>query len=101
MANKCIKRCSNPLVTSEVQIKTTMRYYYTLIRMATIEDISSVQSLSRVRLFATPWPADHQASLSITNSRSLFKLMSIELVMLSKRLILGCPLLLPSASGFF
>ena len=56
---------------------------------------SSVQSLSRVQLFATPWPAAHQASLSITNSRSLLKLMSIELVMPSNLLILCCSLLLP------
>ena len=41
---------------------------------------SSVQSLSRVRLFVTPWTAAHQASLSITKSWSLFKLMSIELL---------------------
>ena len=58
---------------------------------------SSVQSLSHVRLFATPWTAAHQASLSITNSRSLPKLMSIELVMPSSYLILCRPLhLLPS-----
>ena len=57
----------------------------------------SVQSLSRVRLFATPWIAARQASLSITNSRSLPTLMSIESVMPSNRLILCCPiLLLPS-----
>ena len=55
---------------------------------------SSVQSLSRVRLFATPWIAAHQAFLSITNSRSLLKLMSVELVMPSSHLILCCPLLL-------
>ena len=55
---------------------------------------SSVQSLSRVQLFATPWPAAHQASLSITNSRSLLKLMSIESVMPSNHLILCRPLLL-------
>ena len=55
---------------------------------------SSVQSLSRVRLFVTPWIAAHQASLSITNSRSLLKLMSIELVMPSSHLILCRPLLL-------
>ena len=55
----------------------------------------SVQSLSRVRLFATPWTAAGQASLSITNSRSLLRLMSIELVMPSNHLILCCPLLLP------
>ena len=55
----------------------------------------SVQSLSCVQLSATPWTAAHQASLSITNSRSLLKLMSIESVMPSNRLILCQPLLLP------
>ena len=55
---------------------------------------SSVQSLSRARLFATPWIAARQASLSITNSQSSLKLMSIELVMPSSHLILCCPLLL-------
>ena len=55
---------------------------------------SSVQSLSRVWLFATPWITAHQASLSITNSRSLLKLMSIESVMPSSHLILCHPLLL-------
>ena len=54
-----------------------------------------VQSLSHVRLFATPWTAARQASLSITNSQSLFKLMSVELLMPSNHLILRCPLLLP------
>ena len=59
--------------------------------------ISSVQSLSRVRLFATPWTAAHQASLSIANFRSLLKLMSIESVMPSNHLILCRPLIfLPS-----
>ena len=55
---------------------------------------SSVQSLSRVRLFATPWTAARQASLSITNSRSSLKLMSIKSVMSSNHFILSCPLLL-------
>ena len=55
---------------------------------------SSVQSLSRVRPFATPWTAARQASLSITNSRSLLKLMPTELVMPSNHLILCHPLLL-------
>ena len=55
---------------------------------------SSVLLLSCVWLFATPWTAAHQASLSITNSRSLLKLMSIESVMPSNHLILCCPLLL-------
>ena len=56
---------------------------------------SSVQSLSYVRLFATPWTAAHQASQSITNSQSLLKLMSIESVMPSNYLILCHLLLLP------
>ena len=55
---------------------------------------SSVQLLSRVQLFATPWMAACQASLSITNSRSLLKLMSIQMVMPSNQLILCRPLLL-------
>ena len=60
-----------------------------------MHQFSSVQSLSRVQLFATPWTAAHQASLSITNSQSLLKLMSIESVMPSNHLILCRPLLLP------
>ena len=56
---------------------------------------SSVHSLSSVRLFATPWTVACQASLTITNSRSLFKLMSIESVMSSNHFILCHPLLLP------
>ena len=56
--------------------------------------IGSVQLLSRVQLFVTPWTAAHQASLSYTNSWSLLKLMSIESAMPSNHLILCCPLLL-------
>ena len=68
--------------------------------------VFSVQSLSRVQLFVTPWTAARQASLSITNSRSLLKLISIELVMLSNHLILCRPLLLlpsifPNINVFF
>ena len=55
---------------------------------------SSVQSLSRVRLFATPWITERQASLLITVSWSSLRLTSIESVMASSHLILGCPLLL-------
>ena len=58
------------------------------------QKLSSVQSLSRVRLFSAPWPAARQAYLSITNSWSLLKLMSIESVMPSNHLILCRPLLL-------
>ena len=64
-----------------------------------IPQFSSVQSLSRVWLFSTPWTAACQAFLSITNSRSLLKLMSIESVMPSNHLIL-CPPLLLSSSTF-
>ena len=59
-----------------------------------MNQFSSVQSLSRVRLFVTPWTTACQASLSITNSQSLPKLMCIESVMPSNHLILCCPLLL-------
>ena len=66
-------------------------YYFLLYQFG------SVQSLSCVQLFATPWTAAHQASLSITSSRSLPKLMSIESVVPPKHLILCHPrLLLPS-----
>ena len=59
-----------------------------------VAQFSSVQSLSRVQLFATPGTAARQASLSITNNQSLLKLMSIESVMPSNHLILCCPLVL-------
>ena len=59
----------------------------------------SVQLLSHVQLFATPWTAARQVSLSIPNSRSLFKLMSTESVMPPNHLILCCPLL-PLPSNF-
>ena len=78
--------------------------YYTALKMnklslyeatwMSLRNFSSVQSLSRVRLFATPWTTAHQASLSITNSWSLLKLMSVESVMPSNHLILCRPLLL-------
>ena len=69
-------------------------YIYIYIYIYTYNWISSVQSLSRVQLFVTPWTAACQASLSISNSRSLPKLMSIESVMPSNHFILCCPLLL-------
>ena len=59
-----------------------------------VHHFSSAQLLSRVSLFATPWTTAHQASLSITNSQSLLRLMSIESVMPSNHLMC-CPLLLP------
>ena len=69
----------------------TTEHIHTNINM---RQFTSVQSLSRVRLFVTPWTAACQASLSITNSQSLLKLMSIESVMPSNHLILCHPLLL-------
>ena len=63
--------------------------------LAAMQEFSSAQSLSRVRLLATPWIAARQASLSITNSQSSLKLKSIKLVMPSSHLILCHPLLLP------
>ena len=64
--------------------------------LSLVYQFSSVQSLNCVWIFATPRTAVHQASLSITNSRSLLKLMSIELVMPSNHLFLCRPLLPPS-----
>ena len=69
-------------------------YLYTLATNSFTFQFSSVQSLSRVRLFATPWIAAHQTSLSITNSRSSLRLTFIESVMSSSNFILCRPLLL-------
>ena len=71
-------------------------------QMLSVSMTQSIQSLSRVWLFATPWTAAHQTSLSITNSRSLLKLISIESVMPSNHLVLRRPcLLLPSVLPSF
>ena len=88
-------------------VKIFMIYIYLqngYMKLGSVQ-FSSVQSLSRVRLFVTPWVVACQASLSITNSRSLLKLMPIESVMPSRHLILCCPLLLlppipPSIKAF-
>ena len=75
--------------------ETTVWYNSSVIAEKAVEvQFSSVQSLSRVWLFATPWIAARQASLSITNSRSSLRLTSIESVMPSNHLILCRPLLL-------
>ena len=72
-----------------IQVLSTVQHILVLKTL-----FSSVQSLSRVQLFGTPWTAAHQSSLSITHSWSLPRLMSIESVMPSNPLILCCPLLL-------
>ena len=64
-------------------------------RLLSMSSVSSVQLLSHVQLFATPWTAAHQTSLSITNSWSLLKFMSFDWVMPANHLILCHPLLLP------
>ena len=77
------------------QLTDSQSSYRGYVASAWLErSFSSVQSLSCVRLFATPWTVAHQASLSITNSRSLLRPMSIESVMPSNHLILCRPLLL-------
>ena len=87
-------------------IQYLKRTLNSVTRQPNIYEFSSVQSLSRVWLFATPWIAALQASLSITNSQSSLRLMSIESVMPSSHLILCRPLLLlppilPSIRVFF
>ena len=72
----------------------TFLFFHYWIAFAILSKINSVQSLSHVRLFATPWITAHQTSLSITNSRSSPRLTSIESVMPSCHLILCRPLLL-------
>ena len=79
---------------SDIDITRGQRVAHPLGGSGFIYIFSSVQSLSHVRLLATTWTAACQASLSITNSRSLLRLMSIESVMPSNHLILCHPLLL-------
>ena len=69
-------------------------FHFRLLHLIFLFNFSSVQSLSCVRLFETPWTASCQASLSITNSQSSLKLTSIRSVMPSSHLMLCCPLLL-------
>ena len=99
--------CFNPKYIHTVKFSAIKRYkllvYVTIWMNFKYSMPSSVQSLSHVWLFATPWTTAHQASLSSTNSRSSLRLTSIESVMPSNHLVLCCPLLLQSfpASGSF
>ena len=77
----------------EIELWPALQYVVKLFEIYALQ-FSSVQSLSRVQLFATPWIAAHQASLSITNSRTSLRLTSIKSVMPSSHLILCRPLLL-------
>ena len=88
---------SSHIATVDVYVKCVHKIHFPGNSHSHIKGtiFSSFQSLSRVWLFATPWIAAHQASLSITNSRSLPKPKSIESVMPSSHLILCHPLLLP------
>ena len=100
----------HPYMTIRKTIALTRRIFVNkgmslLFNMLSSVQFISVQSLSRVRLFATPRIAAHQAFLSMTNSQSSLRLVSIESVMPSSHLILCCPLLLlppiaPSISLF-
>ena len=83
-----------PLTTSFWLTPLSGYWLWKLINIFSQSWFSSVHLLSRVWLLATPWTAACQASLSITNSQILLKLMSIESVMPSSHLILCCPLLL-------
>ena len=89
------EKCSSHYIPSGFNVRMTLLNISLghLVEVVFVH-FSSVQSLSPVWLFATPWTTAHQASLSINNSRSLFKLMSIESVMPSNDLILCRPLLL-------
>ena len=90
----------NVLAISRKALEKTWGINNSLFKIIFLKWLLSVQSLRYVRLFAPPWTAAHQASLSITNSQSLLKLISIESVMPSTRLILCRPLLLLPFGSF-
>ena len=93
-AQKGMTRMVAFLVYPRLSAFSNLKYWRASMSPWSYSSLSSVQLLSRVQLFATPWTAARQASPSITNSWSLPKLMSIKLVMPSNHLILRHPLLL-------
>ena len=92
-----IKDLKSLLKVKEVNEKAGLKLNIQKTNIMAAGSINSIQLLSHVQLFATPWTAACQASLSITNSRSLLKLVSIEVVIPSNHLILCLPLLLLSS----
>ena len=95
----CLGYCKQSCSEHRIHISFLIMFFSEYMPRSGIAEssISSVQLLSCVRLFATPWTAAHQASLSVTNYQSLLKLVSIESVMPSNHLILCHPFLrLPS-----
>ena len=96
VTERCMLSPSPPkiLASSPWSVINKVSFILLAARRWTTITVVVVQSLRRVWLFATPWTAAHQASLSCTISQSLLKLMSIESVMLSNHLVLCCPLLL-------
>ena len=93
----CVSDVPLPISYREMAFRAHLKYQVSSPHFKMLNSISSVQLLSRVQLFVTSWTAACQASLSITNSWSLLKLMSIKLVIPSNHLILCHPfLLLPS-----
>ena len=101
---KCLRIVPNSTMTHQQILSALPRSSFTLLPSVLcwsellLSHFSSVESLSRVQLFVTPWTAACQASLSITNSQSLLKLMCIESMMPSNHLILCHPLLLLPSS---
>ena len=91
-----VTRGGHNLVTKSPPPLSNMLAWSLIYHIYNLSFFSSVQSLSHVQLFATPWTTARQASLSITNSQSPPKPMYIKSVMSSNHLILCCPLLLPS-----
>ena len=93
----CICMAESLRCSPEIIVILLISYTPIKSKKVILKKSSSVQSLSHVQLFATLWTTAHQASLSVTNSQSLLKLMSIELVIPSNHLILCRLLLLPKA----